>query len=109
MTPVSEEDSSASESDSAASLAKSKEPHKKKAKVHTIFHQEHEICTDRYAQTKATKVADDRDSDVSVEEIEGTKRGRNPVKSEWVFGLWTPRPALNKDTPIWKWACDYCP
>jgi hypothetical protein len=89
---------------------KSKEPRKKKAKVCTTFYQEHEICTDQYAQTKATtKVADDRDSDVSVEEIEGAKRGRNPMKSEWAFGLWTPRPALNKNAPIWKWACDYCP
>jgi len=45
-TPVSEENSSASETNSAASLAGSKEPCKKKAKVHTIFHPEHEICID---------------------------------------------------------------
>jgi hypothetical protein len=87
---LSEENSSASETDSAASLAGSKEPRKKKAKACTIFHPEHEICTNQYAQTKATKAADDHDSDVSVEEMAEAKKGWNPVKSEWVFELWTP-------------------
>jgi len=30
-------------------------------------------------------VADDHDSDVSVEEIEGAKKGQSPVESEWVL------------------------
>src|ERR1700720_692215 len=91
-TPVSEENSSASETNSAASLVGSVDAKRRQRKVCTIFHPEHKICTYQYAQTMATKAADDCDSDISVEKIEGAKNGWNPVKSEWAFDLWPPRP-----------------
>jgi len=66
------ENSSASETDSAASGRVKGTMQKEGKGMHNI-HPEHEICIDWYAQTKATKVADGCDLDVSVEEIGGQK------------------------------------
>jgi len=51
----------------------------------------------------------DGDTDIMVEEIQGTKVRQNPVKAEWAFLLWTPQPAFDKQKPVWKWGCNHCP
>ncbi|KIM81625.1 hypothetical protein PILCRDRAFT_8663 [Piloderma croceum F 1598] len=75
------------EVNSAAS--KSKKPKKKKAKT-------------------VTAVASDNDSDIIIEEIDGPKAGRNPMKAKWAFTLWQPRAATVKQRPVWRWGCRHC-
>jgi hypothetical protein len=99
--PVSEEDSLSSSDGPTASPAKQNKPHKKRGwgRRHIIFRVR---VINQQIQTKVTGATDDRESDVSIKEVEGPKKGRNPVKAKWAFELWTPRLGLNKDAPVWK-------
>ena len=79
---------------------KNKKPKKEKAKVsfrHTPQH--------TYPWT-VTPESDD--TDVTIEEVQGSKVGWNPEKVTWAFQLWTPQPAFDKEKPVWKWTCKYC-
>ncbi|KIM83528.1 hypothetical protein PILCRDRAFT_6949 [Piloderma croceum F 1598] len=60
-------------------------------------------------KAKTITYISDGDTDITVEEIQGMKVGRNPVKAQWAFSLWTPRPAFDKQKPVWKWGCNHCP
>jgi hypothetical protein len=72
-----------------SSQDKIKKP-KKKAKVsfHEFSWPMLHMLSDTAFQT--TIYISDGDTDITVEEVQGTKVCRNPVKAEWAFSLWTP-------------------
>ena len=58
-------------------------------------------------KAKVSKLIDD-DTDITIEDVQDSRAGRNPVRAQWAFSLWNPKPAFNKEKLVWRWSCNFC-